>query len=192
MMQSPLAPTGPASQAPPMFPPSAPAGFPPASAGPGEFTKMLQTPNLPPPTGRPPAPQPQSMFPTPPSSGGVKEPGEFTRMLNSPFESEGLAAQPIAAPPPQRAHPSGEATRAFQAQQAQAPAGAPAQQGPSEFTKMFKAPPPAPPAAPEAKAVKKPAGRPPIPKKQTNYLLWILIAIAVVLLLAIVIYVIVR
>ena len=128
----------------------------------------------------------------PPAKPGVHEPGEFTRMLNSPFEPEGLAAQPIAAPPP-RPQASGEATRAFQALQAQpqAPAGAPAEQGPSEFTKMFKAPPPAPPAAPEPKAVKKP-GRPPIPKKQTNTLLWVLIAIAVVLALALVIYLIVR
>ena len=188
MLQSPLAPTGPASQAPPMFPPSAPAGSPLTSAEPGEFTKMLQSP-MPPPTGRPAAPPPQSMFP-PSTSGGVREAGEFTRMLNSPFEAQGLAAQPIAAPPPQRAQPSGEATRAFQAQQAQA--GAPAQQGPSEFTKMFKAPPPAPPAPPEPKAVKKPAARPPIPKKKTNYVLWILIAIAVVLALALVIYIIVR
>jgi len=190
MLQSPLAPAGPASQAPPMFPPSAPAGFPPASSEPGEFTKMLQSPVPPAPSGRPMAPPPESMFP-PQGSGGVKEAGEFTRMLNSPFEAQGLAAQPIAAPPPQRAQPSGEATRAFQVQQAPAQGGAPAQEGPSEFTKMFKAPPPAPPAPPEPKAVKK-AARPPITKKKTNYLLWILIAVAVVLVLAIVIYLIVR
>lgn len=125
----------------------------------------------------------------PPSASGVKEAGEFTRLLNSPFAAEGLAAQPAAAPPP-RPQATGDATRAFQAQQAQG--GAPAQQGPSEFTKMFKAPPPAPPAPPEPKAVKKPAGRPPIPKKQTNYLLWILIAIAVVLALALAIYIVVK
>ena len=43
---------------------------------------------------------------------------------------------------------------------------------------MFKAPAPAPPE-PAPKAVKKPAGRPPIPRKKTNYLPWILIAGAV-------------
>jgi len=171
-----------------MFPLSAPAGSPLTAAEPGEFTKMLQSP-IAPSTGRP-SPPPQSMFP-PSSPGGLKEPGEFTRMLNSPVAAEGLAAQPLAAPPP-RPQPTGEATRAFQAQQPQAPSAAPAQQGPSEFTKMFKAPPPAPPAPPEPKAVKKPAGRPPIPKKKTNYLLWILIAVAVVLVLALVIYLIVR
>jgi hypothetical protein len=127
------------------------------------------------------------MFP-PPSPGGVNEPGEFTRLLESPYQPQGLAAQPAAAPPPRA--PAGDATRAFQTPQAQA--AAPAQQGPSEFTKMFKAPPPPPPAPPEPKAVKKPGGRPPIPKKKTNYTLWILIGIAVVLALALVIYLIVK
>ena len=127
------------------------------------------------------------MFP-PATPGGVKEAGEFTRMLESPFAPQGLAAQPIAAPQP-RAQATGDATRAFQAQQA-AP-GAPAQQGPSEFTKMFKAP-AAVPEPPAPKVVKKPAGRLPIPKKKTNYLLWILIGAAVVLALALVIYLIVR
>ena len=135
-----------------------------------------------------PPPPAQSMFP--PSAGGVKEAGEFTRLLNSPFASEGLAAQPAAAPPPRAQAAAGDATRAFQAQQAQG--GAPAQQGPSEFTKMFKAPPAAAPAPPEPKVVKKPAGRPPIPKKQTNYVLWILIVVAVVLALALIIYIVVK
>jgi len=130
------------------------------------------------------------MFP-PSAKGGVNEPGEFTRMLEAPFAPQGLAGQPLAAPPP-RPQATGEATRAFQVQQAQAPAGAPAEQGPSEFTKMFKAP-AAVPAPPEPKVVKKPAGRPPIPKKKGgNKLLWILIAIAVVLALAIIIYLIAR
>jgi hypothetical protein len=134
-----------------------------------------------------PAASSQSMFPS--SAGGVKEAGEFTRMLNSPFAAEGLAAQPIAAPPP-RPQATGDATRAFQAPQAQA--GTPAQQGPSEFTKMFKAPPPAPLAPPEPKVVRKLAGRPPIPKKKTNYLLWILIGIAALLAIALVVYIIVK
>lgn len=161
----------------------------PSSSEPGEFTKMLQTPGIPP-SGRPPGP-PQPMFPPSPT-GGAHEPGEFTRMLEAPFAPQGLAAQPLAAPPP-RPQATGEATRAFQMQQAQAPGGAPAEQGPSEFTKMFKAPAAAPPAPPEPKVVKKPAGRPPIPKKKGgNKLLWILIAIAVVLALALIIYLIAR
>jgi hypothetical protein len=131
------------------------------------------------------------MFP-PSVQGGVNEPGEFTRMLEAPFAAQGLAAQPLAAPPP-RPQATGEATRAFQVQQPQAQGGAPAEQGgQSEFTKMFKAPAPAPPAPPEPKVVKKP-GRPPIPKKKGgNKLLWILIAIAVVLALALIIYLIAR
>ena len=159
------------------------------AAEPGEFTKMLQTP-VPGSRGpsMPSAPPP-NMFP-PSAPGGYKEAGEFTRMLESPFAAEGLAAQPLAAPPPRPQVASGDATRAFQAQQAQA---APQQQqGPSEFTKMFKAPPPAPPAPPEPKPVKKVAARPPIPKKKTNYVLWVLIGLAVLLALALVIYLIVR
>jgi hypothetical protein len=161
----------------------------PSSSEPGEFTKMLQSPGMPPPSRQPGPPQPT--FPQS-KPGGVNEPGEFTRMLEAPFAPQGLAAQPLAAPPP-RPQASGEATRAFQVQQAQAQGGAPAEQGPSEFTKMFKAPAPAPPAPPEPKVVKKPAGRPPIPKKKGgNKLLWILIAIAVVLALALIIYLIAR
>jgi hypothetical protein len=139
---------------------------------------------------KPSSPSP-SMFP-PSAPGGVKEAGEFTRMLEAPFAPQGLAAQPLAAPPP-RAQPTGDATRAFQAQQAQqAQPGAAAQQGPSEFTRMFQAPaaPPPQPAAP--KAVKKPGGRLPIPKKKTNHLLWILIGIAVVLALALIVYLLVK
>jgi hypothetical protein len=123
-----------------------------------------------------------------PAPGGFKEAGEFTRMLESPLPSKGLPSQPLASPPP-RAEPSGDATRAFHAQQAQA--GAPAQAGPSEFTKMFK-PPAAAPPAPAPKAVKKPAGRPPIPRKKTNYLLWILVVLAVVLAIALVLYLVLR
>jgi len=133
----------------------------------------------------------QSMFP-PSTAGSMKEAGEFTRMLESPFAAEGLAGQPLAAPPPRpQQQATGDATRAFQAQQGQA-AAPQQQQGPSEFTKMFKAPPPPPPAPPEVKPVKKVAARPPIPKKKTNYLLWILIGVAVLLALALVIYLIVR
>jgi hypothetical protein len=52
---------------------------------------------------------------------------------------------------------------------------------------MFKAPAPAPPE-PAPKAVKKPAGRPPLPRRKTNYLPWILIGAAVLLALALLIY----
>lgn len=51
---------------------------------------------------------------------------------------------------------------------------------------MFQAAPAAPPEQAPKAAVKKPAGRPPIPKKKTNYLVWILVAIAVVLAIALV------
>ena len=151
---------------------------------------MLQSPLAP--GGRPAGADP-SMFP-PSAPGGVKEAGEFTRMLESPYgAAQGLAGQPLAAPPPRQQATGDAATRAFQAQQAQqAPPAAPAQQGPGEFTKMFKAPTPAAPEPPAPKAVKKPGGRLPIPKKKTNSLLWILIAIAVVLLLALIIYLIVK
>ena len=136
---------------------------------------MLETP-----TGRAGFPTQQpSTFPTTPAGGGPKDPGEFTRMLNSPFAAEGLAGQPLAAPAPRQAA-TGEATRAFQRQEA--PPGAPVQQGPSEFTKMFQAPAPAPaPAAP--KPVKKAAMRPPIAKKKTNWVLWVLVGLALVMIL---------
>ena len=186
MLQSPLAPVGGPAVTPLMFPPSTPgAGASPLGAAePGEFTRMLQSPV---PQGRGPAPAP-SMFP-PSTPGGFKEAGEFTRMFESPSAPQGLMGQPLAAPPP-RQQATGDATRAFQAQQA-AP-GAPAPQGPSEFTKMFKAPAPAPPEPPAPKAVKKPAGRLPIPKKKTNTLLWVLIGIAVLLALVLIVYLIVK
>ena len=110
-------------------------------------------------------------------------------MLNSPFAAEGLAGQPLAAPPPRPA-PTGDATRAFQAHLG-GPAASPEQQGPSEFTKMFKAP-TAPPAEPAAPKPEKKAGRPPIRKKKKNTVLWVLIGLAVVLVLVLVIYLIVR
>jgi hypothetical protein len=128
---------------------------------------------------------PQSpMFPG--TGTGSKEPGEFTRMMESPLAPQGLAGQGAAAPPP-RPKATGDATRAFQRQmQPEAPA-APAQQGPSEFTKMFQAAPaPTPEAAP--KPVKRAAGRPPIPKKQTNWLLIVLVGLAAVLALSLVLY----
>lgn len=106
-------------------------------------------------------------------------------MLESPFAPQGLAGQPLASPPTQRPQATGDATRAFQLQQGQA--GAPAQQGPSEFTKMFKAP-PAPPPEAAPKPVKKTGGRPPIVRKKKNYLLWILICLTVALALGLLLY----
>jgi hypothetical protein len=157
-----------------------PLGSPLSASQPGEFTRMLESPLA---RGGH-IPQP-SMFPPSSPTGGSKEAGEFTRMLESPFAPQGLAGQPLAAPPP-RPQTSGDATRAFHL-----PAGAqpevPAQQGPSEFTKMFKAPAAAPPE-PAPKPAKKPAGRPPLRAKKTNYLLWILIGLAVVLALALLLY----
>jgi hypothetical protein len=131
---------------------------------------------------------PQSpMFPA--GGGSASQgPGEFTRMLESPLAPQGLAGQPLAAPPP-RPSATGDATRAFQ--RPVQPEAAPVQQGPSEFTKMFQAAPaPAPEAAP--KPVKRAAGRPPIPKKKTNYVLWVLVGLAAVLAIALVLYLILR
>jgi hypothetical protein len=146
------------------------------------------------PGGNMPTPPSAPLHPsfTPPAQGGYKEAGEFTRMLETQSLDDGFAA-PKPAAPQQRAQATGDATRAFMAQQAQAPGAPPAQQsGPSEFTKMFKAPPPAPPPPPEAKPVKKVAARPPIPKKKVNYVLWILIGLAVLLALVLIIYLIVK
>ena len=114
--------------------------------------------------------QPQAPARTP----GAHEPGEFTRMPNTP--PQGLAGEQAAPPSPQP-HSGGNATRAFPAL-SPAPAEA---SGPSEFTKMFKAPPAS--AAPEA--VKKRA-RPPLPKvKKRNNLPTILMIVAVVLMLVV-------
>jgi hypothetical protein len=155
-----------------------------AAAEPGEFTRMMESPLA---RGGSKTPTPP-MFP-PSTPGGVKDPGEFTRLLESPFAPQGLAGQPVAAPPP-RPKPSGDATRAFQVPQAEG--SAPAQQGPSEFTRMFQAPAPAPPAPAPKAAVKKPAVRPPIPKKKTNYLLWILVGLAVALALILILYLVLK
>jgi len=91
---------------------------------------------------------------------------------------------------PPTGQPAGPATAAFNVPPAQAPqppgaSAAPAQQGPSEFTKMFKAPAAPPPApAPPKPAPRK--GRPPIPQvKKKNNLMMILVIVGVVLLLAI-------
>ena len=119
----------------------------------------------------------------PGGGGGYKEPGEFTRLMEMQATPQGLAAQPMATP--QQRQSGGAATSAFRAPQPEPAAGAPpAAGGPSEFTKMFKAAPPAPAAPAPAPAVKKPPMRPPIPKKKTNTLLWVLIGVAVVLLIA--------
>jgi hypothetical protein len=105
-------------------------------------------------------------------------------MLESPLASHDLVSGPT---------PAQMASRPQAAQPPPMAGGAPeAQGGPSEFTKMFKAPPAAPAPAPEAKVVKKPAGRLPIPKKKTNYVLWILIGLAVVLLLTLILYLFLR
>jgi hypothetical protein len=156
---------------------------PPAGNQPGEFTRMLEVPQ---PRSMPQGPS-QPMFPKSPGAG-PQEPGEFTRMLESPFAAKGLAGQAPAAPPP-RPVPTGEATRAFQVHQPPPPAApvgdAPAQQGPSEFTRMFKATPEPPP---EAEApVKKLSRRPPVIKKKKSKA-WIWIAAAIVLALALVLF----
>jgi len=161
-----------------------PIAPPPASNQPGEFTRMLEVPQ---PRSTPQGPA-QPMFPKSPGAG-PQEPGEFTRMMESPFAAKGLAGQAPAAPPP-RPVPTGEATRAFQVHQPPpapaVPAGEPpAQQGPSEFTRMFKAAPEPPPEV-ETPA-RKVSRRPPVVKKQKSKA-WIWIVVAIVLALALVLF----
>jgi hypothetical protein len=110
-------------------------------------------------------------------------------MLNTP-NADGWG-QPVV-PPPSRP-PSGLGTAAFQVppapvSPAAAPEATPAQ-GPSEFTKMFKAPAAPAPAPAAPKPVQK-KGRPPIPQvKKKNNLMMILIIVAVVLLLGILLFI---
>lgn len=76
----------------------------------------------------------------------------------------GLAGQPPATPRP-------EAIPA---------ADAPAKEGPSEFTRMFKAPPPAAPE-PQPQPVKRAVRRPPVRRKKSNTVLWIAVGALVLL-----------
>lgn len=83
----------------------------------------------------------------------------------------GLANQPLATPRPEPV-PA---------------AGAPAQEGPSEFTRMFKAPPPAAPEA-QPKPVKHAVRRPPVRRKKSNTGLWIALGALALLLLIVLIW----
>jgi len=159
LLRNPLAPRP--GQPGPM-PPSMPAAQ--QSATLGEFTRMLQTPT-------PLQPRPGSAPPAPASDPvlGPSGPGEFTRMMESPMSARGLAGQPLAAPPPRQ--PSGEATRAFQVNvPPAAPQAPPAEEGPSAYTRMFKAPaaPPPEPAPPKPQSRR----RPPLRRKEKRIGRW--------------------
>jgi hypothetical protein len=141
--------------------------------------------------------------PLPANPAGAAETGEFSRMLQYPQSShtqarpapeDPLPGEPTVQPP--RSRTSGSATPAFQAPPAEQPAasaGLPteaggATTGPSEFTRMFKAPPPPSPAAAPPKAERKP-GKPPLPQvKKKKTLLTVLIIIAAVLVLVVLLY----
>lgn len=135
-----------------------------AATPPGEFTRMLQSPV-------PSGPQPFRQAPPPePPRAHSHDPGEFTRMLESPMSPRGLAGQPLAAPRPEPI-PG-------------AAADAPAKEGPSEFTRMFKAPPPAAPEA-QPKPVKRAVRRPPVRHKKSKTGMWIAVgALVLVVLIA--------
>ncbi len=108
-----------------------------------------------------------STFP-PSSAGSIERPSEFTRMLEAPFAAGGAGRASRCTPPPRpQQQPTGDATRAFQAQQASGAAPR-QQQGPSEFTRMFKgSTAPAPCARlSEPGPVKKVAARSQSPKKR--------------------------
>ena len=128
---------------------------------------MLQSPV-------PAGPQPFRQAPPPPEPprGHSQEPGEFTRMLESPMNPRGLAGQPLATPRPEPIPGA---------------ADAPAKEGPSEFTRMFKAPPPAAPE-PQPKPVKRAVRRPPVKRKKSNTGLWIAIGAAGLLVLILVVW----
>ncbi len=195
MFQAPT-PAAPTAKTPPAAPSPSPS-----AAAPGEFTRMMQSPLAPEPLpSQPPAPPAKSAseftrmmqagqltdapaFPkpsaAPPASPSLRIPGEFTRMFAAEAQpSESLVA-PVApqAPLPQ----GGMATGAFSRRAASPPPSVPS--GPSEFTQMFKAPPPAAAPAPAPKAT------PPAPKAEKSPLTLILVLAGLLLLVVIVIVV---
>jgi hypothetical protein len=161
------------SPAPPQQqPPAGPGSI--EAAKPGEFTRVFQSPLAR--SGK------KSQFDAPPPVG--REAGEFTRMLEAVPDPQGLARGVPAAPAaPQQ--PAGDATRAFL--NANPPSAPPAEQGPSEFTRMFKAPAKAPAAPATKPAAKAPPKRVAVKKKKSN-LPWILAVFAVIVIVGMLLF----
>jgi hypothetical protein len=167
------------------------------SAQPGEFTRMLQSPL---------APSPQApLFSAAAEPISEKTPGGFTQLFESPFAAPKPAHVPPTSSPqtfsPKPAAPDqnefdrlfnepkappvrGNVTNVYAAPQA-TPQPAPAQQGPSEYTLMFKgsaAAPAAPAPTPKAATpVAPPAAKPAAPYMTLIYVLGGLLVVAIVL-----------
>ena len=169
-----------------------PEGFPRAAetpvnaAQPGEFTRMMESPlsraGL----------KPQPFSPAQPHAQPASRAGdshEFTRMLESQASSQPEA--PSTPMPARQGKPSGEATRAFRFPEAASPTPSAPPAGPSEFTQMFKAP-PKEVEPPPVKAPVKPARVKPRKKPNTAYLKWILVASGILLIIALIIFFVVR
>jgi hypothetical protein len=159
MLQSPLAP----SPQPPLFSAAEPI----SERTPGGFTQLFESPfAAPKPASAPPAPSPQT-FPVKPAA---PDQNEFDRLFNEP------KAPPI----------RGNITNVYAAPQA-APQPAPVEQGPSEYTLMFKggaAAPAAPAQAPPPNAAAPaaaPAAKPAAPYMTLIYVLGGLLVVAIVL-----------
>ena len=134
-------------------PRSAPAPSSPLQAAePGEFTRMLQSPLAPAAQGGKAAPPPmlRRLGGRRSRAGRVHPHAEFAiRAAGFGWAAAGgpsAARNPVATP---RAR--------FRRRRSAGSQGRPRKQGPSEFTKMFKAPAPAPPAPAAPKAARKPA-----------------------------------
>jgi hypothetical protein len=152
-------------------------GQPPAPSNqtePGEFTKMFQSPLSPAPgklrfPSQPSAPAPPAATP--------REPDGFTRMLESPLVSQefgGPALRPAPLPIP---NPTPGAVPAT---------GAPAaEEGPSEYTRIFNTPPKRPTPAPAPAAKPKTNARPPIPKRKKRSS-WPLVLLVVAVLIVVI------
>jgi hypothetical protein len=145
----------------------------------GEFTRMMASPlaraGL--------RPEPFSPAEQPP--GKPRDAGAFTRMMESPRALE--AEVPPAPTPPRSTHTGAEAAHAVPYAESGQPAASASPPGPSEFTRMFKAP------AKESAPAKKPAqAKAPrvVPRKKKNkaFLMWMLVGGVVVLIIALIVF----
>lgn len=145
---------------------------------PGEFTRMMEPPIA------PPAYRPGAFAPTPPNPPVIPPPrpqaGEFTQMFGLRVGTSSSVPQP---PSPRAGAVGLGATRAFSVPQQPAIYNQP--QGPSEFTQMFSVPAPQQ-SAPIPQA--QPQKESPAPAARVSNR-WLLVALGVILLLAIMIVV---